>query len=211
MKIGLILIAFAGLLTGRYMHEGKTETKRIPDWFSDGKFGMFIHWGPYSVLGGEWNDQKIEQGDIAEWIMERFKIPVKDYRKVAASFNPVSFNAQEWVLLAKKTGMKYIIITAKHHDGFAMFHSKASKYNIMDYTPFGRDPIRELANACAQEGIRFGVYYSHREDWENPYAYGNTWDFDSSQTNLDKMDHPELFRKYLDEKAIPQVLSLIHI
>jgi len=209
MKTGLILIAFAGLLTVRCMHERKTETKKIPDWFADAKFGMFIHWGPYSVLGGEWNDRKIEQGDIAEWIMERFKIPVKDYRKVASSFNPVSFNAQEWVLLAKKTGMKYIIITAKHHDGFAMFHSKVSKYNIMDYTPFGRDPIRELANACAQEGIRFGVYYSHREDWENPYAYGNTWDFDSSQTNLDKMDHPELFRKYLDEKAIPQVRELL--
>jgi len=88
--------------------------KQIPEWFSDGKFGLFIHWGPYSVLGGEWNGNRIQQGDIAEWIMQRFEIPVKDYREVAASFNPQMFDAEEWVALAKSTGMKYIIITTKH-------------------------------------------------------------------------------------------------
>jgi alpha-L-fucosidase len=170
---------------------------------------MFIHWGPYSVLGGEWNGKRIEQGDIAEWIMERFHIPVEEYRKVAATFNPVQFNAREWVALAKNAGMKYIIITSKHHDGFAMFDSRVSDYNIVDYTPFKRDPLKELSEACAEAGIKFCVYYSHREDWENPYAYGNTWDFDSSQTSLDTMDHPELFRKYLDEKAIPQLKELL--
>jgi alpha-L-fucosidase len=181
----------------------------IPDWFKDGKFGMFIHWGPYSVLGGEWNGKRIEQGDIAEWIMERFHIPVEEYRKVAATFNPVKFNAREWVALAKKAGMKYIIITSKHHDGFAMFDSKVSDYNIVDYTPFRRDPLKELSEACAEAGIKFCVYYSHREDWENPYAYGNFWDFDSSQTSLDTMRYPALFRKYLDAKAIPQVKELL--
>lgn len=185
------------------------RTSSLPEWFSDGKFGMFIHWGPYSVLGGEWNGKHIEQGDIAEWIMERFKIPVEEYRKVAATFNPEQFNAKEWVSLAKNAGMKYIIITSKHHDGFAMFDTKVSDYNIVDYTKFGRDPLRELSEACAEAGLKFCVYYSHREDWENPYAYGNTWDFDSSQTNLDKMDHPELFRKYLDDKAIPQLKELL--
>lgn len=181
----------------------------IPQWFKDDKFGMFIHWGPYSVLAGEWKNQKMEQGDIAEWIMKRFEIPVEEYRKMAAKFNPVEFDAEKWVKLAKDAGMKYIIITSKHHDGFAMYDSEVSDYNIVDYTPFKRDPIRELSEACAVAGIKFGVYYSHREDWNNPYAYGNTWDYDSSQTNLDEMDHPELFRKYLDEKAIPQLKELL--
>jgi alpha-L-fucosidase len=181
----------------------------IPDWFKDGKFGMFIHWGPYSVLGGEWHGKRIGQGDIAEWIMERFHIPVEEYRKVAASFDPVKFNAREWVALAKNAGMKYIIITSKHHDGFAMFDSKVSNYNIVDYTPFRRDPLKELSEACAGAGIKFCVYYSHREDWENPYAYGNFWDFDSSQISLDTMRYPALFRKYLDTKAIPQLKELL--
>ena len=183
--------------------------KKIPEWFTNGKFGMFIHWGPYSVLAGEWKGKRIEQGDIAEWIMKRFEIPLEEYQKIAATFNPVKFDAKEWVDLAKSTGMKYMIITSKHHDGFAMYNSDVSDYNIVDYTPFGRDPIKELSEACARENIKFGVYYSHREDWSHRYAYGNTWDFDSSQTNLDTMDHPELFRKYLDEKAIPQLKELL--
>ena len=185
------------------------QEQNIPEWFTEGKFGMFIHWGPYSVLGGEWKGHRIEQGDIAEWIMQRFQIPVEEYRKVAATFNPTGFNARDWVALAKSTGMKYIIITSKHHDGFAMYDSEVSNYNIVDYTPFNRDPLKELSEACAEAGIKLCVYYSHREDWEHPYAYGNTWDFDSSQTNLDVMDYPELFRKYLDEKAIPQLKELL--
>ncbi len=189
--------------------ESREQSQNIPAWFKDGKFGMFIHWGPYSVLGGEWKGHRIEQGDIAEWIMYRFQIPVEEYRTIAATFNPTGFDAGEWVSLAKKTGMKYIIITSKHHDGFAMYDSGVSDYNIVDYTPFKRDPLRELSEACAEAGIKFGVYYSHREDWEHPYAYGNFWDFDSSQTNLDTMDHPELFRRYLDEKAVPQLKELL--
>ena len=185
------------------------NSRPLPSWFKDGKFGMFIHWGPYSVLGGEWRGKRIEQGDIAEWIMERFRIPVEDYRKIAATFNPTGFDAREWVALAKRTGMKYLIVTAKHHDGFVMFHSKASGYNIFDYTPFRRDPLKELSEACAEAGLKFCVYYSHREDWDHPYAYGNVWDYETSQTNLDTMDHPELFRKYLDGKAIPQLRELL--
>jgi len=165
--------------------------------------------GANSEFGGEWNGKRIKQGDIAEWIMQLFQIPVEEYRKTSAKFNPTGFNAKEWVALAKATGMKYIIITSKHHDGFAMYDSKVSDYNIVDYSPFGRDPIKELSEECAKAGIRFGVYYSHREDWNHPYAYGNTWDFDSSQANLDEMDHPELFRQYLDEKAIPQLKELL--
>ena len=207
-----LLLAMMACTGGREKNRAADQPKdnpSIPAWFKDGKFGMFIHWGPYSILGGEWKGQRIEQGDIAEWIMERFRIPVAEYRKIAATFNPTGFNAREWVALAKSAGMKYIIITSKHHDGFAMFHSEASAYNIVDATPFGRDPLKELSEACAEAGLKFCVYYSHREDWDHPYAYGNTWDFKTSQTNLDVQDRPELFRKYLDEKAIPQLKELL--
>src|SRR5450759_1592294 len=134
------------------------------NWFRDAKFGMFIHWGPYSRLAGEWNGHK-QAEDQAEWVMKYLKIPVNEYRELAHKFNPVRFNAKEWVQLAKATGMKYIVITAKHHDGFAMYQSKVSKYNIVDWTKFGRDPIKELADVCAREGIRLCFYYSHRQDY----------------------------------------------
>ena len=181
----------------------------LPAWFRDGKFGLFIHWGPYSILGGEWNGRRIEPGGIAEWIMLRFRIPVAAYRRIAGAFNPTKFDAREWVALAKAAGMRYLVFTAKHHDGFAMYRSKVSSYNIVDATPFGRDPLEELAAACAGAGIVLGVYYSHREDWDHPYAYGNTWDYSTSQSGLDTMDHPELFRRYLDEKAVPQLKELL--
>jgi len=179
------------------------------DWFKEAKFGMFIHWGPYSALAGEWNGRQVPVGDNAEWIMQKLQIPVHEYRKAAAAFNPVKFNAEEWVSLAQEAGMKYLVITAKHHDGFAMYRSGVSDYNIADYTPFTRDPLKELSEACRKAGIKFGVYYSHREDWDHPNGYGNTWDYTTSQTNLDSMDHPELFRKYLDEKSLPQVRELL--
>ncbi len=184
------------------------QTDRL-DWFKEAKFGMFIHWGPYSKLAGEWNGRQLPQGENAEWIMQKFQIPVEEYRKVASTFNPTKFNAEEWVALAKHSGMKYLVITSKHHDGFAMYHSKVSNYNIIDYTPFTRDIYDELSKACHEAGIRFCFYYSHREDWDHPYAYGNFWDYDSSQTNDDSMDYPELFRKYLDEKAKPQIHELL--
>jgi alpha-L-fucosidase len=169
-------------------------------WFRNEKFGMFIHWGPYSQLGGEWNGQRIPVGSEAEWIMQRFNIPVAQYREVARSLNPVNFNAAEWVRLAKQTGMKYLVVTAKHHDGFAMYHSKVSGYNIVDWTPFRRDPLAELAQECRKAGIRFCVYYSHREDWDDPNGYGNNWDYDRAKKD---------FRRYLDQKSKPQVRELL--
>ncbi len=119
-------------------------------WFRNDKFGMFIHWGPYSLLAGEWKGQRVPAGSEAEWIMQRFNIPVAEYREMAHSMNPVQFNANNWVSLAKSAGMRYLVITAKHHDGFAMYHSRVSRYNIMDWTPFGRDPLAELSAACGQ-------------------------------------------------------------
>lgn len=176
------------------------------EWFRDAKFGMFIHWGPYSRLAGEWNGQQ-QTEEQAEWIMKYLKIPVNEYRALAHDMNPVRFNAKEWVRLAKATGMKYIVITAKHHDGFAMYQSKVSKYNIVDWTKFGRDPLKELADACAAEGIKFCIYYSHREDWDHPDGYGNNWDYDNDWG--DNLFPQEKFRKYLEEKAKPQLRELL--
>ena len=166
-------------------------------WFRNSRFAMFIHWGAYSRLGGRW-DGKNYYG-ISEWIMNRAKIPVAQYEKAAQSFNPVRFNATEWVKLAKAAGMRHIMITAKHHDGFAMFRSAASKYNIVDWTPFGRDPLKELAEACRAEGLRLGFYYSQTQDWHEAGAVGNDWDF----------HEPRDFRRYLEAKAIPQVRELL--
>jgi alpha-L-fucosidase len=188
------------------LSENSPSREKYLDWFREAKFGMFIHWGPYSQLAGEWKGQRQTESQ-AEWIMKYMKIPVREYRELAHGMNPVRFNAQEWVQLAKTTGMKYIVITAKHHDGFAMYRSKVSDYNIVDWTPFGRDPLAELADACKAEGIKFGVYYSHREDWDHPGGYGNDWDYDNDWgANL----YPgKKFNEYLEEKAKPQLRELL--
>ena len=168
-------------------------------WFREAKFGLFIHWGLYAIPAGEWKGQAIP--GIGEWIMNRAKIPVAEYEQLAAQFNPTKFNAEEWVKMAEDAGQKYIVITSKHHDGFAMYHSAVSKYNIFDATPFHRDPLKELAAACARHGIKFGFYYSQAQDWHEKNGAGNTWDFGPD----DKKD----FDEYLRGKAEPQVKELL--
>src|SRR5215470_5802000 len=168
-------------------------------WFREAKFGLFIHWGLYAIPAGEWKGQPI--AGIGEWIMNRAKIPVKEYEKLADQFNPVKFNAEEWVKMAQDAGMKYIVITSKHHDGFAMYHSAVTKYNIVNATPFERDPLKELAAACARHGIRFGFYYSQAQDWHERNGAGNTWDFGP--------DDQKDFDQYLRGKAEPQVKELL--
>jgi alpha-L-fucosidase len=196
----LLLIATAPLSAQNNPPQGQlTDDERL-QWFQHDKFGMFIHWGPYSYLAGEWKGKQIPVGTEAEWIMQRFNIPVAEYREMAHNLNPIHFNAEEWVALAKATGMKYLAITAKHHDGFAMYHSQVSKYNIVDWTPFKRDPVKELSEACRNAGIRFCVYYSHREDWDDPDGYGNNWDYDRSKKN---------FNRYVEEKSKPQLRELL--
>jgi alpha-L-fucosidase len=193
---------YAGLSLPAQSRPGDTSVsadQRI-QWFRHDKFGMFIHWGPYSLLAGEWKGHRIPVGTEAEWIMERFNIPVEEYREMARDLNPVKFNAEEWVSLAKAAGMKYLVITAKHHDGFAMYHSQVTRYNIVDWTPFKRDPLKELSEACQKQGLRFCVYYSHREDWDDPNGYGNTWDYDWSKKN---------FERYLERKSKPQLRELL--
>src|SRR5438132_10422226 len=148
--------------------------KRL-EWFREAKYGLFIHWGLYAIPAGEWQGKRTL--GLGEWIMFRAPVPVREYEKLAAQFNPVKYNADAWVKLATDAGMKYIVITSKHHDGFALFKSKASPFNVVDATPFKRDVLRELAAACAKQGIRLGFYYSQSQDWHEPNGAGNTWDF----------------------------------
>ena len=148
--------------------------KRL-EWFREATYGLFIHWGLYAIPAGQWNGKR--SLGLGEWVMFRSTVPVKEYEKLASQFNPVKFNADEWVKLAKDAGMKYIVITSKHHDGFALFKSAASSYNVVDATPFKRDILKELADACARGGIRLGFYYSQSQDWHEPHGAGNTWDF----------------------------------
>lgn len=168
-------------------------------WFREAKFGLFIHWGLYCIPAGEWKGKPVP--GIGEWIMNRAKIPVKEYEQLATQFNPVKFNAEQWVQMAQDAGMKYIVITSKHHDGFAMFHSQVTKYNVYDATPFHRDPLKELSEAAARHHIKFGFYYSQSQDWHEPNGAGNTWDFGPD----DKKDYDQ----YLRGKAEPQVKELL--
>ena len=174
------------------------KEKRL-EWFREAKYGLFIHWGLYALPAGEWNVKR--SPGLGEWVMLRSRVPVKAYEQLAARFNPVKFNADEWVKLAKDAGMKYIVITSKHHDGFALFKSNASKYNVVDATPFKRDVLKELADACARGGIRLGFYYSQSQDWHEPNGAGNEWDFPAD----DKKDYDQ----YLRGKAEPQVRELL--
>jgi alpha-L-fucosidase len=136
-------------------------------WFREAKFGLFINLGVYSQLGGVYQS-KNQPGGSSEWIMNIMKIPVAEYRKVASDFNIVNYNADAWCELAKEAGMKYIVFDAKHHDGFALFKTKASKWNIVDATPYKKDPLEDLSKACKKHGLKLGIYYSHCQDWVNP-------------------------------------------
>lgn len=179
-------------------------------WWREARFGMFIHWGLYSVAEGEFEGQKC-RGKYAEWIMSKNKIPNAKYEKLADQFNPTKFDAESWVTLAKEAGMKYIVITAKHHDGFAMYDSKVSDYDVVDSTPWGRDPMVDLRKACDKHGIKLCFYYSHWQDWRHPGGDGNDWDFDRSQDKKGSYCtiNYERFAPYWREKCIPQVRELL--
>jgi alpha-L-fucosidase len=173
-----------------------TQDQRM-HWWRDGRFGLFIHWGLYAIPAGEWKGMEIP--GIGEWIMKRAQIPVAEYRALAKQFNPVKFDAKVFVQVAKDAGMKYITITSKHHDGFAMFESKASAYNIVDATPYGKDVIKALADECHKQGIKMCFYYSQSRDWNEPNGLDNNWDFPAQRD----------FQKYLDEKVKPQLTELL--
>jgi alpha-L-fucosidase len=167
---------------------------------------MFIHWGLYAIPAGVWKD-KVHAEGYSEWIMFGEKIPAKEYEKLAGRFNPVKFDAKAWTAIAKQAGMKYMVLTAKHHEGFSMFKSRLTPYNVVDATPFKRDVTRELADACRDAGLRFGCYYSIDRDWYRPqgpgnnYKQNNVWDYpDSTKADFDR---------YFESFAKPQVEELL--
>jgi alpha-L-fucosidase len=155
-----------------FTKESKESYEARMKWWHDARFGMFIHWGVYSVPAGKYNGQEVK--GIGEWIMNTAKIPVKEYEKFAKEFNPVRFDAAEWVRIAKDAGMKYIVITSKHHDGFAMWDSKVSSYDIVDYSPYGKDVLKMLSDECAKQGITLCFYHSIM-DWHQPNADSANW------------------------------------
>lgn len=182
-------------------------------WFKEAQYGMMVHWGLYSLLAGEWRGKR--SGSYAEWIQTRLRIPNADYERLASAFQPVYFDAEEWVRFAKDCGMKYFVVTSKHHEGFAMYHSKVDKFNVVDATPFGRDVIGEIAEACYKHGMKLGLYYSQDLDWHEPNGGGyrsghilcagsawcNDWDFPEN----DKKDFDICFRN----KIYPQVEEIL--
>jgi alpha-L-fucosidase len=176
-------------------------------WWQDARFGMFIHWGVYSRAGGEWKGDP----NHGEWLQFSAKIPLAEYTEYAKGFNPVDFDAEEWVRIAKDAGMKYLVITTKHHDGFALFDSPSNAYNIVDWTAFGRDPLKELADACHAAGIRFGVYYSLGRDWHDPDVPTGKGDNKGWRSNL--LDYPDedskVFSNYFERKVKPQIRELL--
>jgi alpha-L-fucosidase len=206
--VALALVATAGLKACATTVTAVTQPFRQPadparekrlEWFRAAKYGLFIHWGLYAIPAGDWKGRR--SPGLGEWIMFRSRIPVREYETLASRFNPVNYHADEWVKLAKDAGMKYIVITSKHHDGFAMFKSQASTYNVVDATPFKRDVLKELADACARQGMRLGFYYSQSQDWHEPNGAGNEWDFGP--------DAKKNYERYLRGKAEPQVRELL--
>ncbi|HMH24792.1 MAG TPA: alpha-L-fucosidase [Puia sp.] len=179
--------------------KGRMADTSKMDWWNKARFGMFIHWGVYSVPGGIYQGK--EDPSLGEWIMQHEKIPVATYREYAKSFNPTEYDPESWVLMAQAAGMKYIVITSKHHDGFAMFDSKASDWNIVKATPYGKDILKLLAEACRKHGMKLGFYYSQANDWNNPGGAAHKGHWDKAQDG--SMD------EYIDKVAIPQVREIL--
>jgi len=194
-----VAVLTAGLAVAQPAASPDPDVVRRTQWFRDAKFGMLITWGLYSIPAGEWKGK--EYAGIGEWIQNWAHIPVAEYADLAARFNPLKFNAGEWVSLASKAGMKYVVPMPKHHDGFALFASKASKFNVVDATPFQRDPMKELAEACRTQGLRMGFYYSQAQDWHHPGGGVSRGSWDPAQ----KGD----FDQYLNSIALPQVRELL--
>jgi len=221
-KIAILFIAFGLFTNAAFAQKALSRDERMK-WWREARFGMFIHWGDYAQWAGTYHGVQIAHG--GEWIMNRAKIPVAEYQAAAKTFNPVNYDADAWVRMAKDAGMKYIVITAKHHDGFAMFKSNASSWNIADATPYGKDILKPLAEACKKYGIKLGFYYSQAQDWNNPggaasqkvatdgwanpdsakidaYIKAHTGHWDPYQTTA-------TMSEYIDRVSVPQVKELL--
>jgi len=222
MKRTIISLTLLLLFTSTVPAQQLTKDQRM-SWWREARFGMFIHWGVYAIPAGSWNGRPI--GGIGEWIMNRGKIPVNDYQAMAKQFNPVRYDPDAWVRMAKDAGMKYIVITSKHHDGFALFETKASKWNVVDHTVYGKDLLKPLAEACKKHGIKLGFYYSQAQDWNNPggsaarrptkegWANPDSVIIDAytkeHNGHWDPRQEKRTFDQYIDDVAVPQVRELL--
>ena len=223
MRFSVLVFVLVTICSVRFIHENKAAENVIDQqsmdslWgarviklraenasrgqlFDQGNYAMFIHWGLYSELGNK-VEGKTYYG-IGEWIMNQRMagIPVSEYKELAKTFNPIDFDADAIAKLARDAGMKYIVITAKHHDGFAMYESKACDFNIVDATPWGKDPMKDLAAACRNQGLGFGFYYSHNQDWTFPGG-GNG-------PKVDANGKTATFDDYFEKKCLPQVREI---
>ena len=184
-----------------FLNESQEAFDARMQWWRDARFGLFIHWGAYAVPAGVHNGKEVR--GIGEWIMNHAQIPVAEYEEYVRQFNPVQFDAREWVRIAQDAGMKYIIITSKHHDGFAIWDSKTSNYDVMDAAPFKRDILRELTDAADEAGIRLGFYHSIM-DWHHPDAQAPHY----PTYNTREKSNPN-FPRFVDEYLKPQVQELV--
>ena len=192
--ISILLITFLTLHAQDFTKETKAEHDARMQWWRDARFGLFIHWGLYSVPAGVWGDKT----DYGEWIRTSAQIPLEEYDKFISQFNPVKFNAEEWVKMAKDAGMKYIVITSKHHDGFQLFNSQQSTYNVMS-TPFKRDILKELSDACHKYGMKICWYYSIM-DWHHPdYLPRRDWEITRSSQSANFERYLEYMKAQLKE------------
>ncbi|HVV05537.1 MAG TPA: alpha-L-fucosidase [Puia sp.] len=223
LEAGAVLACIRRALLEGAMAKGIADRQRLA-WWHDAKFGLFIHWGVYSLWAGVYNGHEQAHGG-AEWIMNRSKIPVATYRQKAREFNPVRYDPDAWVRMARDAGMKYIVITAKHHDGFALFDSKASGWDVVDATAWGKDLLQPLAAACHKYGMPLGFYYSQAQDWNNPGGAASRklmsegWlNPDSARINAYTKEHhghwdpaqeKATFNEYIDSVAVPQVRELL--
>jgi alpha-L-fucosidase len=221
-KLFFLLFTLCGIITLSNAQSSTTRGQRM-EWWREARFGMFIHWGVYAVPAGVYEGRPVNRA--SEWIMNRAKIPVATYQQYAKQFNPVKYDPDAWVRMAKDAGMKYIVITAKHHDGFALFKTSASKWNVVDATPYGKDLLKPLVDACRKYGIRLGFYYSQAQDWNNPggsaarraasegwenpdsaridaYTQAHSGHWDPAQTTVP-------METYIDKVAAPQVKELL--
>lgn len=224
-KLLIFLILFIAIQTVL----AQRDTKPIPqdnkmEWWRNARFGMFIHWGIYSRFAGEYHGIR-QQGAGPEWIMNLMKIPVQEYVDTAKNFNPIKYNPDAWAKMAKDAGMKYLVITTKHHDGFALFKSNASKWNVVDATPYGKDLIEPLAKACHKYGLKLGFYFSQAQDWVNPgggvgpkkaskgYANPDSTKIDAfvnaNNGHWDVAQTTATYDEFLDKVSIPQLKELM--
>lgn len=218
------LLLIVCLFSTQLLFAQETSKDKRMEWWREARFGMFIHWGVYSQWAGVYHGHQQAHGG-AEWIMNRCKIPVAEYQQRAKEFNPVKYDPDLWVRMAKEAGMKYIIITSKHHDGFALFDTKASKWNVVDATAYGKDLLKPLAAACRKYGMKLGFYYSQAQDWNNPGGAVSRklmregWpNPDSAKIDAYTLAHnghwdpaqeTRSFDQYIDQVAVPEVKDLL--